>query len=192
MRHTITIYADGDLETLADLRLNVAIAEEAAAEAKAAATRRLGDTTEDEDAAVRAAKDAYDAGLDAAAERANAWTVESIGHEEFRELLKAHPPRKVDADPVEGEQPKQVTHPEDEALGVNTETFGKALLLYVDPEDPEIRTIVEPTENVPRQVKRLSSGQFETLWVAAYQVNVGGVLDPKATRFSIAPTSSAT
>jgi len=191
MRYTITIYADGDLEMLADLRLNVAIAEQAAAEAKAAATR-LGDTTEDEDAAVRAAKDAYDAGLDAAAERANAWTVESIGHEEFRELLKAHPPRKVDADPVEGEQPKRITHPEDEVLGVNTETFGKALLLYVDPEDPEIRTIVEPTENVARQVKRLSSGQFETLWDAAYQVNVGGVLDPKATRFSIAPTSSVT
>lgn len=193
MRNTITIYADGDLEMLGELRRNVAVAEVELEEAKTAAgSRRLGDDYDEERAKIDAAKAAYDAALDAAAERAESWTVDHIGHGEFRDLVRAHPPRKVDVEePVEG-GPKRVTHEDDEGFGVNMETFPKALLLYVDPEDPEIRTIVEPAENVARKVKRLSVGQFETLFAAAWQANMGGVLDPKATRYSTVATSAAT
>lgn len=188
---TITIYADGDLERLGELRLNVAIAEREAEEAKTEA-RRYGDDVTAETQTVAEAKAEYDAFLDVAAERADAWVVDHIGHAEFRDLVKAHPVRKVDGESGPDGTPTQVTHPDDEPFGVNVETFAKALLLYVDPEDPEIRTIKEPAENVPRLVKRLSMGQFETLWIAAYQENVGGPMDPKVTRFSTAPTSSAT
>lgn len=196
MKTTVIIYADDDLERLTDLRRNVAIAEQNAVDAKATATRH-GDTTEDEDAAVEAAKAAYDAFVDEAAERADAWVLSNIGHGEFRDLVGKHPVRKVDAEPEQLADNtvavgKQVTHPDDEPFGVNMETFGKALLLFVDPDDDEVRTILEPTENVARKVKRLSAGQFDTLWVAAYYLNVGGIGDPKAMRFSIAPTSSAT
>lgn len=190
MKNTIIIYADDDLQRLTDLRRDVAVAERAHEDA-AKETRRFGDD-EPTSAALTAAKEAFDAFVDEAAERAEAWVVGNIGHAEFRELLRAHPARKIDNEDTSEGAPKQITHPDDEVFGVNIETFGKALLLYVDPEDPDLRTIVEPTDNVARKVKRLSAGQFDSLWIAAYQVNAGGVIDPKLLRFSTAVMSSAT
>lgn len=192
MRETVNIYADGDLDRLAELLAAVAVAEARAAQARSGESRRHGDAFDVEDDAVQEAQAAYNAALDEAAERADAWTVDHIGHTEFRELLKAHPPRKVDVEPEDGETAKQVIHPEDEGLGVNMERFPSALLLYVDPDDPEIRTIVDPEDGVARKVKRLSLGQFQTLFAAAWRANTGGPLDPKATRFSTALTPDAT
>lgn len=193
---TIPIYADDDFERLAELRMEVAIAErrvEAArkdSEESKGANRREGD---DEPDVVQKAKDAlhvaqekFNAFVDEAEPRAEMWVLKPIGHEEFRELLAAHPPRKVTEG--EGEDRKEVTHPDDdEPFNVNTETFAKALLLFVDPEDDEHRTVVEPvfdTEAALRKrVKRLSKGEFESMWVTAFMANEGGASDPKLARF---------
>lgn len=202
---TIPIYHDDDFERLADLRREVSIAERHLANAKADAaedsigTARAGD---DEPDRVREAKEALDdaraafaAFVDEASERAEMWSLKPIGHEEFRRLLKDHPPRKVVEG--EGEDRKEVDHPDDEDWDVNTETFPKALLLFVDPEDDEIRTVVEPKFDSEaafrRRVKRLSEGEFQSLWVTAYMANKGGVADPKLDPFYAAtPRSTET
>lgn len=198
---TIPIYDGDDFERLAELRREVAIAErklEAAKADAAGAALRLGDgdSVADAQAEVKRAQDAYDAFVDEAAERAEMWVLHPIGHEEWRELLKAHPPRKVTTTGADGKEAEE-TDPEDAYFGVNTETFPKALLLFVDPEDDEIRTVAEPafdtTAALRKRVKRLSVGEFETLWVSAYQLNSGAIADPKLSRFSPAgPRSDAT
>lgn len=192
---TIPIYADDDFEQMAELRMEVSIAERRVDAARDDAQesrgllRREGDDESDSvseaKAALEEAQAAFNAFVDAASERAEKWVLKSIGHEEFRELLKAHPPRKI----VEGEgdSRKEVTHPDDAGWDVNTETYPKALLLFVDPEDEDHRTIIEPefASAAARQkrVKRLSEGEIETMWVTAHQANKGGVADPKLVRF---------
>lgn len=194
---TIPIYHDDDFERLAELRMEVSIAErrlkaaQAEAEQADAANLRAGDDVPDggvQDAkdALHAAQEAFNVFVDEASERAEMWELKPIGHEEFRALLKDHPPRKVMAG--EGEDRKEITHPEDgPPFNVNTETFPKALLLFVDPEDEDIRTVVAPkfdTEAALRKrVKRLSVGEFETLWTTVFMENKGGVVDPKLVQF---------
>lgn len=192
---TIPIYHDDDFERLSELRMEVSIAErrlEAArvdAEESRGSNQRAGD---DEVDGVQEAKDALTAAqtafnefVDDASERAEMWVLKPIGHEEFRELLKAHPPRKVFEG--EGDDRKEVTHPDDADWDLNAETFPKALLLFVDPEDEEHRTIMEPefASAAARQkrVKRLSEGEFDSMWTTAYMANKGGVADPKLARF---------
>lgn len=188
---TVHIYADDDMERMAVLRREVDVAErhQAVAAVEAVVPRRMGDDEPDPVRLAREkadeAKAAFDAFVDEASERAEAWVLHSIGHEEWRDLLLAHPPRKVAEG--EGESAKEVDHPDDEPLGLNTQTFGKALLTFVDPEDPDIRTVMEPSLTaaaLSKRLKRLSAGQFESLWVTAYYLNVGGVADPKLARFS--------
>jgi hypothetical protein len=183
---TIPIYDGDDFERLAELRRAVDIAERNAADAS---PLRLGDEVSSD---VQDAKDAYDKFVDEAAERAEEWEIHPIGHEEFRELLKEHPPRKIT-----GEDGKESDHPDDAIVGVNSETFGKALLLFVDPEDDDIRTIVKPVFDsqaaLRKRLKRLSAGEFDSIWVAAFFLNNGAVSDPKLSRFSPAgPRSSET
>lgn len=187
-RSSVPLYADGDFVKLAELRRNVAIAERNVqlAEEKASTLRFGDEDSPDAKAAdLQAAEDAYDEFIDEAAERAEEWIVESIGHEEWRKLLADHPPRKV---PAAGTDGGEVDHPEDAGWGFNVETFGKALLLFVDPEDPEHRTIQKAGDidlgRLALRVRRLSAGQFESLWAVAYQLNSGGITDPKLGRFS--------
>lgn len=198
-KKTIPIMADADMERLAELDAAVKIAE-ANVRAAASESRRFGDDLPD-NAAVEAARAAFDEFLDEASKRGESWVLESIGHEEFRELLKAHPPRMVDKTAEDG----TVTSEPDpaDALGVNTETFPKALLLFVDPEDPKVRTVAElkignrniagNAEEMLKRYKRLSVGQFEKLWTAAWTENNRGVVDPFLVRFSSAtPRSTET
>ena len=200
---TIPIYDGDDFERLAELRREVSIAERKAQEERRRAEsdnapRRMGD---DDDAAVavreaeeyvKRAQDAYDAFVDEAADRAEMWVLHPIGHEEWRDLLKAHPPRKVTETDAEGKE-REETHPDDLGYEVNTETFPKALLLFVDPDDEEIRTVHEPFESVAalrKRVKRLSAGEFESIWTTAYMLNSGVAADPKLSRFSPAGRKS--
>lgn len=189
---TIPLYQDDDFERLADLRREVSIAERHLAQERMNAaednmgTARAGDDVPDKvrlaEAALDTARAAFAAFVDEASERAEMWSLKPIGHEEFRKLLKDHPPRKVFEG--EGDDRKEVDHPDDEQWDVNTETFPKALLLFVDPEDEEVRTVVEPKFDSEaafrRRVKRLSEGEFQSLWVTAYMANKGGVSDPKS------------
>lgn len=199
---TIPIYARDDFEKLTELRQQVEIAERKAAAMRLDAAReqftprRIGDDESNEDAVeaeaaamVKAKQDAFDAFVDEAAERAEMWSVEPIGHEEFRELLKEHPPRTTKDD-----DGKEVTVPEDQGFEVNTSTFPKALLTFVDPEDETIRTVVEPKFDSEaafrRRLKRLSAGHFDSIWAAAFMENRGGIVDPKGLRYSPATPRS--
>lgn len=186
-RKTITIYDGDDFERLGELQAEVRRAELRAGDDSG--PRRMGD---DEPDAVAEAKAAFDEFVDVAADRAESWVLESIGHEAWRDLVTAHPARTVTEG--EGAEAKEVTHPDDDGWGVNTETFGKALLLFVDPEDDEHRTVTKigdaELSTLPKRLRRLSQGQFDTLWVTAHALNTGAVNDPKALRYSTAPRST--
>lgn len=198
---TIPIYDGDDFETLADLRRKVDIAQRAVERReleaqKASAPLRRGDEVPDHVGEARAALEKaereFDAFVDEASERAELWVISPIGHEEFRDLLRDHPAREVD-----GEDGKKATHSDDDGWGVNTETFPKALLTFVDPEDEDIRTVVAPEFDTQvalrKRIKRLSGGEFDSIWAAAYLLNTGGIGDPKAGKFSPdTHTSSAT
>ena len=189
---TIYLYDGDDMERMADLRRAVDIAErQAEAASLLVAPRRMGDDLPDNSASVQEAQSAFDAFVDEAVERAEAWELHAIGFEEFRTLLKNHPPRKV-SEMVDGEE-RETTDPEDVYMGpngrfeINSETFPKALLLFVDPDDVEHRTVHAPftdAEALRKRVRRLSAGEFESLWFAAYTLNEGGVADPLALRYS--------
>ena len=195
---TIYLYDGDDMERMADLRRAVDIAERQAETASLpmVVPRRLGDDEPESSAtaqetAAQEARDAFDAFVDEAVERAEAWELHAIGFEEFRTLLKNHPPRKV-SEMVDGEE-RETTDPEDVYMGpngrfeINSETFPKALLLFVDPDDVEHRTVHAPftdAEALRKRVRRLSAGEFESLWFAAYTLNEGGVADPLALRYS--------
>lgn len=180
---TIPIYEGDDFERMAELRREVEIAErKAEADALSRGERRMGDDEPAEPGYVTEARSAFDAFVDEAAERAETWVLEPIGHEEFRTLLAEHLPRKV-----KGEDGKESDHPDDEAFGVNSETFPKALLTYVDPEDEEIRTVAEPRLEpaaLRRRLKRLAAGEYQSMWVVALMLNRQGIVDPKEAKYS--------
>ena len=185
---TIPIYDGDDFERMSELRREVMVAERRAEEGVVSKTSaRAGD---DEPDYLQEAKDAFDAFVDEAAERAEMWVLNPIGHEEFRELLKAHPPRTI-----KSEDGKEVPDPEDDGWDVDITAFPKALLSFVDPDDEEVRTVVEPKFDTEaqfrRRLKRLSAGEFESIWVAAYMLNNGAISDPKHFRFSPAGLRSS-
>ena len=191
------IYQGDDMGRLADLRRAADIAERLA-EQDTGSAKRLGDT--EAQAEVQAAQDAYDAFVDEAAERAVTVELKSIGRRRFRDLMAEHPPRKVAAKPSEDDEDEvptdaEVDHPDDAGFGVNIETFGEALLTYIDADDPTIRTITAPDFAGRKAVAafiddELADGDFDSLWVTAYALNRQPSADPKASRFSAAPRSS--
>ena len=196
---TVPIYADGDRERLRELEAAVEVAKRNA-KAKANVSQRGGDTSPDEE--VKAAEAAYDAFLDEAAERAEGWGLDHIGFREFRQLLKDHPPRTTTETAKDGSA-EEKTDPIDALWGVNTEEFPEKLLLFVDSEDSDVRTVVElkqgnvniakNPEKLRKRIRRLSEGQFDALWTKAFLLNKAGVNDPKLERFSPAtPRSNET
>lgn len=190
MSYTVNIYKGDDQERLTELKRAVAVAERYAA-ATTAEPRRFGDPVASTE--VKAARDEFDAFVDEAAKRAEAWVLDHIGHRAFRHLLTAHPARKVTTTAEDGTV-KEETHPDDETWGVNTETFPEALLLFIDEDDPDIRTVSElkiSNRNIAKdvaamrkRVRRLSEGQLMDLWTSAFLLNKAGVSDPKLDRFS--------
>lgn len=206
---TVPIYHGDDFERMAERRREIEIAERKLEDAKRKAAEggsalRLGDddtSVADAEAAVEAARVAFSEFVDEAAERADTWVLRPIGFEEFRELLKAHPPRKVTETDEDGKK-HEVTHPDDAAWAmviqseVNTETYPKALLSFVDPEDDEIRTVEEPFETVAtlrKRIKRLTEGEFNTMWIRAHLLNTGAAADPKLSDSYVgSPRSAAT
>lgn len=198
MSYTVTIYKGDDQERLTELRRAVAVAERYA-KAQAAEPRRFGDPAPGDDD-VKQAQAEFDAFVDEAAKRAESWVLEHIGHRAFRNLLTAHPARKVTTTAEDGTT-KVETHPDDETWGVNTEEFPEALLLFRDEEDSDIRTVAElkvgnrniakDRDAMEKRVKRLSEGQLADLWTSAFLLNKAGVSDPKLDRFSPITTRSS-
>lgn len=211
------IYDGNDMPHLGDLRRaaeNAQVFEDEAAKALEAARSaiaeggRAGDTCEQEIDAYEAAKaetvarqNEYDAFVDEAAERATTIMVQDLGRKRFRDLMADHPPRKVtvkDDPPEEGGEPveREVNHPDDAGFGVNTETYPMALLAYIDPDNPDIRTIVQPEFASRKAVQDfldndLAEGDFPGLWAAAHFLNRMPSANPKELRYSSAPRSSA-
>lgn len=162
---------------------------------------RAGD---DEPSVARQRQDEYDAFVDEAAERAVTVTLQAIGRRRFRDLMAAHPPRVVDvpgepttdADGAEVPGPvRQVTHEDDADYEVNTETFPDALLTYVDPDSPAVRTVASPDFADSAAVAaflddEIADGDYDELWVTAYHLNRLPSADPKASRFSPESRSS--
>jgi hypothetical protein len=185
---SIPLYDGDDFDRLSELRRAVGIAERKAKTLSQESALRLGDIPDsiEADAEVRRAREAYSDAVDEAAERAETWVLQAIGHEEFRDLLAAHPPRKV-TETVEGKS-SEVTHPDDSGWEFNSETFPRALLTFVDAEDEEHRTVLAPFDSeaaLRKRIRRLSRGEFDTLWVAAHELNTGLVADPKASGFYV-------
>lgn len=190
---TVPIYHGDDFERMAELRREVDIAERKYTVAKMEAegsteVLRAGDdvaAVTEARARVEAARELFASFVDEATERAEMWVLRPLGHEAFRDLLKAHPPRMVKKADDEGVETETVDAA-DAYWKVNTETFPKALLTFVDPEDEDHRTIEAPFESVgalQKRVKRLSAGEFETMWVYAHTLNKGGAADPKASPY---------
>lgn len=184
---TIPIYQGDDSERLAELRMAVAIAERQAQNNSGAL--RAGDAPEDE---VKAARAAYDAFVDEAAERAVEVVVRAIGRRRFRDLLAEHPARKVKDDKGE-----DVTHEDDAEYDVNAETFPPALLTFAESGDEGVRTIIGPSEVLksPTALRDfldddLTEGDYRKIFAVAYWINRTPGSDPKELRYS--PSTSAT
>lgn len=195
---TVVIYQGDDLEQLGELKREADLAErlaqqdlDAARRSARGAPRRDGDpepVSEAEaafEAAVGPSRDAYDAFLDEAAERAVEVEVRALGRKRFRTLVEAHPPRMV----TDGEG-KESAHEDDDMFAVDTTMFPDALLTY---REGSVQTIASP-ELTPGALSdflddEVSDGDYEKLWQTAYYLNRSPGPDPKATRYSAASPS---
>jgi hypothetical protein len=180
---TVVIYQGDDLETLGDLRREAERADRRVEEhRRSGAPRRDGD----ELPSAKPQKDAYDAFVAEAAERAVTVTLRALGRRRFRDLVADHPPRISKDD--EG---NETTHPDD-GYGVNAETFPMALLTFVD---SDMRTITEPEFSTSAALREflddvISEGDFDSLWTTAYFLNRSPGADPKVSRYSTDSPSS--
>lgn len=192
---TKVLYQGDDMPRLAELKRAVDVAKwrlDNTEEQVAGQAAREGDDVAESVVAARKAytdaQAAYDTAVDEAAERAIEVVIHDIGRRRFTNLVAAHPPREVDSEPDDKGETRKVTHPDDEGWDVNTETFGRALLVYRGEQGDEpgrFVTIAQPAFQSARDVEdfvddELSDGDFSQLWQAAYFLNRGPSADPKA------------
>ena len=187
---TVVIYQGDDLATLAELRQAAEVASRRA-ETAAKEPRRGGDEIPNADAE----RDAYDAFVEEAAERAVIVEVQALGRKAFRDLMGEHTPREVDVKYVDDEgvqRTRKETHPDDAAFEVNVATFPDALLAYRHDGRATIASPEFPTSTARREFldDALSDGDFERLWTAAYYLNRGMGADPKLSTYSHAGRTS--
>lgn len=178
----ILIYKGDDLAELGELHKAAVVAERKYQQAQQGGTSRMGD-----DESPEAAWGAYDARAAEAAERAEVVVVQALGRKQWRALLNEHPPRRV-IRKIEGVD-SEVVHDDDDGYGVNTETFSEALLTYTEGSGDDLeQTVIEPEfsskEARIKWLDGLAGGDFDRLFLAAYQINgsLGG--DPKLARYS--------
>ncbi len=201
---SVVIYQGDDMAVMAEMYQIADVADrkvKQAAKAVESALRpgsRAGDgdpEAADTLAAMRddaqAQKDAYDAFVLEAAERAVEVVVQAIGNRRFRDLLLAHPARKVTG------KDGAVTHEDDAEWDVDSRTFPDALLRFVDDDDEGRRTIATPVMGKKALAEflddEISNGDYEKLWQTAYSLNRGAGVDPKWSTFSgTSPRSEAT
>lgn len=204
---TVLIYQGDDAAKLANLRRALTVAGERGALAVEAAVRgargqnlRDGDldpvveARDQAEADIEVAQAAFDAFLPEAAERALEVEVRTLGSRQFRELVAAHPPRKVMRKVGDDEQ--EVDHEDDVQFGVNTETFPRALLTFVDSEDTSVRTITAPEFTGSRDLAsfvddELTEGNMDRLWLKVFALNRSQGADPFVELTSLASRSSS-
>lgn len=184
-RATVVLYQGDDLDRLTELRRIKDAAERRAEADEPEVAARFGDDEPTEKTALPE-QIAYDRAVDEARERALTVVIDTIGRTALRDLIAAHPPRRVQSRPGEDGATVEVDHPEDAGYEVNTSTFPEALLCYFDDSDPDgiVQTIAEPkfptTAARTRFVNReLSDGDFERLWTLALLRNRTPSFNPK-------------
>lgn len=171
---TLVLYHGDDMNTLAEL--------------KRAADHAATGNRKDAGAAEQAAFDAF---LDEATQRAVEVVLQSIGRRRWRDIVAAHPPRMVESEPDDKGKTRMVEHDDDLQWGVNTETFPRALLTYVDRDwsgDDEAerpRTIVAPefadAEDLASFIDdEVPDGDVERMWLMAFALNADPGRSPKA------------
>lgn len=183
---SVVIYQGDDLATLGELRQAAEVAGR-----QEGGGNRLGDAKPGQDE-----RDAYDAAVIEAAERAVTVEILAIGRKRFRDLLAEHPPRQVDATTTGedgNESTAKETHPNDAGFEVNTATFSDALLTFID---GNVRTIAQPEFSTRAAVQaflddELADGDYESIWMAAYWLNRGPSADPLGSRYSSASQKSS-
>lgn len=190
-KFTVPFYSDDDEARIQELDHAVVRAAQKKT-ASAGEALRGGDPLPDEEM-VEAQKAHDDFVAEVEKRPEEEWVLESIGFGAFRSLLRDHPVRKIPEAKPDGTT-TEVDHPEDAKWGVDLESFPEALLLYSDPEDPDLRTIISIKQGrkaavtdpaaIRKRVKRLSQGQFSRLWTEAFALNRRGVTDPKLDRYS--------
>lgn len=199
----VVLYQGDDEEHIYELRTQLIIAQAdltGALQRTSGSPKRLGEPEGGADVeklrgAVDAAQVELDTFIDQAAGRAEEFRVQAIGRSAFRDLRHAHPARKV-SETIDGEE-RLVVHPDDQQWAVNTDTFGRALLAFVDRDDDDHRTLVAPVLTEQQLTKlldrELAEGNFVKLWQTAYGLNASVGADPKAWRSSApTPTSGET
>jgi hypothetical protein len=149
---TVRIYRGDDYSRLRELRRVAQKAEDAAGD---------GASTLAVDLAVAAdARDAYNTFLAEARERATIFVLKALGRKQWRSLVAEHPPR--------------TDHKEDQAVGVNEETFADALVPI---------SVIEPKFDTPADrdalLDKLSDAQFTRLYMTAFALNRSFGEDPK-------------
>lgn len=152
---TITLYHGDDLDELQ--RLRVAVAD--AIEAEDNSTASLADTSAED---ARVAYNEFRNGP--ARERAVDVVLQALRWDVWDALEAEHPARKVEQ--TEGEETRQVPHPEDRDFDVNTKTLPQALVPV---------SIVEPEDFDPAE---LSKPDYMRLFFAALALNRQAA-DPK-------------
>lgn len=192
---TVSLFQGDDLARLEELRVDAEGARLRVAELKArGGGRRVNTDLMEAKAEQAAAEAAFDAAVDEAGERADEVEILALGRGAFRELRLEHAARTT-TKVVDGEE-NDIVVDEDRLFRVNTETFPDALLTYVDPEDPEERTILKPEFPTAAALKRwlnkeLTEGQYDTLWQTAFALNSRGAIDPKAVRYGSPTTKTS-
>lgn len=148
---TISLYQGDDLDRIEGLRADLARAKSAQS-----GQARIGDTSAD----VAAATAALQAACAEAEPRAVVVRVQALGRRQWRSLVADHPARDDDQ--------------EDQAMGINGDTFPDALLAA---------SVAEPDFPTPADreafLDSLSDADFTRLWRTAYVLNRVPAEDPK-------------
>lgn len=158
---SVVIYQGDDMERLAELARKASSLEAKHEEAKRQVDRairdgslRVGDDLPAEYAEdLAAARAAYDAEVDEAAERATEVRVVALKRRAFRDLMAEHPPREGNGD--------------DSRYEVNVDTFAGPFL---------VKSITAPAGFDPED---LPDGEYEKLFATAYYLNRLPSQDPK-------------
>ena len=171
----VVIYQGDDLDELSLLRRKAEQARAAHEEAENA-PRRMGDEIGTE--ALQAAQDAYDAFVDAAADRAVCVEVRAVKRSVFRDLMAKHPARDG--------------NDEDAMFSVNMDDFPAPFLA-----ESVASVKVGDRELSQAQVRDLlddlAEGDFDRVFATAYWLNRAPGSDPSLGKYSTAPrTSDAT
>lgn len=174
----VFLYRSEDLQNIAVLKKKADTVVRQAAHAAETGAGRMGD-----DASPAEAQAELREAIEDAATRAEVVVVQHLGKTRWRALLAEHRPRYIRR-MIDGQLQDVMDDDDGEPFFVNTATFPDALLGYVDPNDPEIRTIKEPVFATPadrtKWLEQRRGGDFDKLWATAYFLNGQQTLDPKA------------